>query len=484
MRILLLNPPFHPRFSRSQRSPARTRSSNLYYPIWLGYATGVLEQAGHEVKLVDAPATKLNRDQTVKLVAGFAPHLLVIDTSTPSILNDLEVARALRTALPRPATFMVLVGTHASALPAETLVQAPWIDAVARREYDHTLRHLAAVLMAGDDLSTVLGLSYNAATDIVHNPARRELQTHDLDAIPHVSQVWQRHLHIPDYFYSITPHPQVTIVTGRGCPYKCDFCVWPQVLTGHGYRRRSIESVVDEFLWIDRNLPGVHVFLEDDTLTVNRTRCHELSDALLRVGSRVRFTANARADVDYSTLAALKRAGLRMVCTGFEAADDGILQAIDKRLTVETARQFVADARRAGVLVHGCFMVGNPGETRQTLQATLDFARATRPDSAQFFPLMVYPGTRAYDRAVTDGALATRDWGQWLTDDGLHNTVIDRPQLPSAELVAWCNYARRQFYLRPTYMTRKLWQSVRDAGEMSRNLRAGCSLAGHLVRRR
>jgi anaerobic magnesium-protoporphyrin IX monomethyl ester cyclase len=484
MRVLLLNPPFHPRFSRSQRSPARTKSGNLYYPIWLGYATGVLEQAGHEVRLVDAPARGLSRYQTVRLAVDFRPQLLVLDTSTPSILNDLDVAQSLRTALPRPHTFLTAVGTHASALPTETLVQAPWLDGLARREYDYTLRDLAATLATGDDLRSVLGLSYWSSEEIVHNPPRPELTAAELDAIPFVSRIWQRHVHIPDYFYSITPHPQITIVTGRGCPYKCDFCVWPQVLTGHGYRRRSVENVIEEFLWIGHHLPGVHVFLEDDTLTVNKKRCHELAEGLLRAGSRVRFTANARADVDYETLLALKRAGLRMVCTGFESADNGILQTIEKRLRVEQARQFVEDAKRAGVLVHGCFMVGNPGETRQTLQQTLDFARQISPDSAQFFPLMVYPGTKAYDRAVAEGALVSRDWGRWLTTDGLHNTVIDRPELPAAELVAWCNYARRRFYLRPQYLGRKLWQGLRDRHEMRRNLMAARTLAGHLLRPR
>lgn len=483
MRVLLLNPPFHPRFSRSQRSPARTKSGNLYYPIWLGYATGVLEQAGHDVRLVDAPAAGLSREETVRLAAEFRPQLLILDTSTPSVLNDLEVAEALRAALPRPHTFIALVGTHASALPRETMAAAPYVDGVARREYDHTVRDVAAVLEGGGELSSVLGLSYREEDRIIENSLRPELKTPELDKMPHVTQIWRRHLNIRDYRYSITPYPQVTTVTGRGCPYRCDFCVWPQLLTGHGYRRRSIENVVDEFVWIGRNLPNVHVFIEDDTLTVNKKRCHELAEGLLGASSRVKFTANARADVDYETLAILKKAGLRMVCTGFESADNTILQNIEKRLEVNQAREFVECARRAGVLVHGCFMVGNPGETRRTLRQSLDFAMRINPDSAQFFPLMVYPGTKAYDRAAADGSLVSRDWGRWLTPDGLHNTVIDRPELPAHELVSWCDHARRRFYLRPRYVGRKLWQGIRDPDEMRRNVMAAGSLAGHLIRR-
>ncbi len=481
MRVLMLNPPFHPRFSRSQRSPAKTRSGNLYYPIWLGYATGSLEQVGHCVRLIDAPAAGLSRLDVCAFAHDFQPQLIVIETSTPSIINDLEVAAELRASLNNPIPFIVLVGTHASALPRETLEQANYVDAIARREFDHTLRDLSETLEAGGDLSSVTGITYRDGDQVCSTPDRPELQADDLDSLPFLSQVWTKHVNIEQYFYSITPHPQVTLVTGRGCPYKCDFCVWPQVLTGHGYRRRSVENVVEEFLWIDKNLPGVHVFLEDDTLTVNRKRCQELAQALQDSGSRVKFTANSRADVDFDTLRALQAAGLRMVCVGFESSENDILAGIEKRLQVEQAHQFVADAKRAKVLVHGCFMVGNPGETHATLRRTLDYARQISPDSAQFFPLMVYPGTRAFDKAVKDGSLVSKDWSRWLRQDGTHNTVINRPMLSSADLIAWCNSARREFYFRPSFLAKKVRQSIADPHERYRNLRAAKELCGHLV---
>jgi anaerobic magnesium-protoporphyrin IX monomethyl ester cyclase len=482
LRVLLLNPPFHPRFSRSQRSPARTRSGNLYYPIWLGYATGALEQEGHSVLLLDGPARGSTVDGVCRQARDFGPDLIVTDTSTPSIENDLAVAGELRRALPH--VFQVLVGTHATALPEPTLEQAPWVDAIARREYDFTLRELAVTLANGDSLESVTGLSYRAAGEIRHNHARVELRSKDLDSLPFVSDVWKKHVRIQDYRYSITPHPQITLVTGRGCPYKCDFCVWPQVLTGHQYRRRSVANVVEEFTWIGKHLPNVHVFLEDDTLTVNRKRCHELAEGLIQAGNKVRFTANSRADVDFETLAILKRAGLRMVCTGFESADDEILSNIEKRLRVDQSRVFAADAKKAGVLVHGCFMVGCVGETNETLGRMLDLACELDPDSAQFFPLMVYPGTKAYDRAQTDGALVSTQWSDWLTKDGLHNTTVSRPALPPATLVSWCNYARRRFYLRPRYLLKKLGQSIRDRDELMRNLQAARELMSHLVAER
>ncbi len=475
MRILLLNPPFHPRYSRCQRSPARTRSGNLYYPIWLGYAAGVLDSCGHQVFLIDAPARGFSVNVVLDAASRIQPHLVVVETSTGSIENDLEVSRAVRLTVGFESV-IVLVGPHVSACARATLTSAPWIDGVARREYDFTLRDLAAAISGGSSIDQVPGLTCRIKGEILDLPDRPFIQPSELDAIPFVSSVWSRHVVISDYRYSITPHPEVTILTGRGCPYRCSFCLWPQVLTGHQYRRRSIENVVAEFLWIQENLPGKHVFLEDDTLTVDRPRCRKLAAALIDAGSKVTFTANSRADVDYETLRVLKASGLRMLCTGFESGADNILKAVEKRLEVSRGQQFMQDARRAGVLVHGCFMVGNPGETLQSLRDTLDMACSLNPDSAQFFPLMAYPGTRAYNKAVETGDLPSGDYSRWLTPEGYHNSLVRCTGVGDVDISRWCDHARRVFYLRPAYLIRKADQCVRHPSELKRNVRSAYSL--------
>src|SRR5262249_10618574 len=154
------------------------------------------------------------------------------------------------------------------------------------------------------DLSTIRGLTWRREDGtIATNPDRPDAL--DISPLPHAALVYRRHLysHWKRYFYAITRHPVVTIVTGRGCPYKCTYCLFPQTLTGHGYRKRPIEDVVDEFKFIEREYPGVQeIFIEDDTLTVDRKRCRALAEALIRARTKVRYTANARCDVDYETL--------------------------------------------------------------------------------------------------------------------------------------------------------------------------------------
>jgi radical SAM superfamily enzyme YgiQ (UPF0313 family) len=184
--------------------------------------------------------------------------------------------------------------------------------------------------------------------------------------------------------------------------------------------------------------------------------------------------------VDYETLSWLKRAGLRLLCVGFESFDPGVLDAMGKRIAVEQFHRFREDARRTGVLVHGCFMAGGPGETPESLAHTLELAKALNPDTAQFFPLMVYPGTQAYDWAKSKGYLTTEDFRHWLTPEGLHRTVVSQPGLGAEDLVQWCDQARRSFYLRPRYLLGKAWEIVARPAEAGRILRAARAFAKHL----
>lgn len=392
MNILMLNPPFHPNFSRSSRSPAVSKSGTLYYPIWLAYATGLLEKNGFNVKLIDAPAGNLHIDDVMKIIEDFKPELVVVDTSTPSIINDVEVIDAIKE---NYDCFLVAVGTHVSALADESMQMSQNIDAIARREYDYTVLELAKSLGDGSDLKNIDGLTFRENGEVVHNPDRELIQ--DLDELPFASEVYKKHLNIEDYFYSANLYPEITIVTGRGCPHRCIYCIMPQVMTGHRYRLRSIEKVVDEMEYIKTEFPQVkEIFFEDDTMTVNRKRTQELCDEIIKRGLKITWSTNSRADIDLETLKKMKAAGCRLLCVGFESGDQEVLDNIGKRLKIAQVREFAVNVKKTGILIHGCFLVGNPGETKETMEKTLQLAKDINPDTAQFFPIMVYPGTSVY----------------------------------------------------------------------------------------
>jgi len=477
MRILVLNPPYFPKFSRPQRSPAVTKSGTLYYPVWLAYATGHLERQGHEVRLVDAPAVGQTLADVMTLSREFSPEMLVVDTTTPSILNDISVVNEFRAQF--PDCRIVLVGTHASGRPVETLEMCAGADIVASGEYEMTLEELAA--HPDRSLAEVTGITWRKEEEIVTNIARA--MNWNLDGLPFAAEVYSKHLRIKDYFNPNALYPMVTIITGRGCPYRCTFCVYPQTMHGHKYRCRSVENVADEFEWVQENLPRAKaIFIEDDTLTVDRERSVALANELIKRKIKLSWTANSRADVDYETLRAMKEAGLRQLCVGFESGDQQVLNNIKKGIKVSRFEKFMEDARRAEVQIHGCFMVGNPGETKETMAKTLDLALRINPTTAQFYPVMVYPGTEAYDEFEAKGMLEATDYGDWLTPDGLHNTVVRNPDISPRELVEFCDDARRQFYLRPKYLAMKLKQAARDWHEAVRLVKGFRTFCKYLFR--
>lgn len=480
MKTLFLNPPFHPKYSRGQRSPQVTRSGTLYYPIWLSYAAAAVEEDGHDTWLVDAIAQERDVGDVVETTRKLGPDLILIDTSTPSIENDAMVARELRSAA--PDAVIGLAGPHVSATPVESLGDYPWVDFVTMREYDQTARDLARAIETGGDWTATRGIALRRDGTPSCNPEQPLIQ--DLDTLPFVSRTYKRHLDFRRYFYAITRWPVVTIISGRGCPYRCNYCLFPQTLHGAQYRVRSAESLVEELAYIEASFPGVkEVFIEDDTLTVNRKRMVRICEEIMRRGVRINWTCNARADVDLETLKMMRAANCRLLCVGIESGDQGVLDSVEKGIDLATIERFFRDAKKAGVMVHGCFMAGNKGETRETLEKTLELAKRLNPDTAQFFPLMVYPGTRAYEWAKTEGLIKAERYSDWLTEEGLHSTVIDREDLPHDEIVAFCDRARREFYLRPAYMAYKLRQIVRHPREAVRLVKSIKTFGKYLLKR-
>ncbi len=471
MKILLLNPPFMPKYSRNSRSPAVTKGGTIYYPIWLSYAAGVLEKEGFEVKLLDAAAKKLNLEQVSEIAASFGPEMIVVDTSTPSIKNDVMVASKLKNVT---KAFSVMVGTHVSALPEETLQMDDNIDAVATHEYDYTLAELAKCIAHKKELKNVKGIVYRDNNEkIVHNEPRPMAE--NLDNLPFVTSVYRKHLDINDYFYSSASHPMVMIITGRGCPFRCFWCNWPQVFHGHAYRLRSAENVVEEFEYIVNNLPSVkEVGIEDDTLTADIERVRKICMLLIEKGinKKIKWYANVRVTLDIETMKIMKDAGCRLLIPGYESGVQDILDNARKGITLEQSRQFSRNAKEAGLLVHGCFIIGIKGETKETAMKTIEFAKELDPDDAQFFPLIVYPGTEAYEWAQKNKYLTTNDFSKWNTKEGWHNSLVTTPELSKEDVLKLCNIARNEFYLRPKFILKTLRLMLTSWGEVKRVFKA------------
>lgn len=477
-RICFVNPPFLENFSRPQRSPAVTKSGTLYFPIALASAAGFAEQSGCDIDLIDAPALKWSEAEVIERVSTFNPTILVVDTSTPSIISDIAFCARARSALPN--VFIILVGTHVSAVPEECLTVDPAVNAVAIGEYDATIVELSQALAQSVLIDEVAGLCVRKQGGIVKTSRRVPIA--DLDTLPMVSATYRRFLDISKYFNPNALHPMVTITTTRGCPNRCTFCVYPQVFYGHVVRRRSPTKVVDEIEFIQSAFPEVRsVFFEDDTFSASKEHCESICEEIIRRNIRLPWSANIRVDIEPNLLYLMRRAGCRNVCVGFESGEQTLLNNIKKGITVEQSFQFMKLSREAGLIVHGCFMVGLPGETRASMEKTLQVAMALAPDTAQFYPVMVYPGTEAYAWYESRNLLRTHDYSKWLTATGLHNTIIETEAISASELVDFCDKARRRFYLRPSYVLNRLGRVARDPRELHRTVKAGKTFLKYLI---
>lgn len=476
MKAFFVNPPFkaeHGKFARENRSAAITRSGTLYYPLWLIYAAAVCEKDGFDVEFLDAPATPLNYEESMAEIVkrGEGTELFVVDTSTPSIYSDIAFCELIKERFPQ--AFVVLVGTHPSALPEETLAGSDAIDAVAIREFDYIVRDVARAIRDGRDPRTVDGLAYRDGTgNTVRNPDYPYIT--DLDDIPFAAKFIKEHLSERDYFFAAAAYPEIQIFTGRGCPAHCTFCVYPQTMHGHKYRLRSAENVVDEFQYIADNFPDVkEVVIEDDTFTIHKGRVIEICDLLVKRGlhKKLRWLCNARVNLDYETMVAMKKAGCHLIIPGIESGSQEILDNIRKGTTLEQVERYMADAKKAGIMVHACYMVGNKGETRETMQQTFDLAMRLNADTAQFYPLLPFPGTEAYRWANENGYIKG-DYSDYVKEDGTINSLLELPDLSAEEMVQFCDDARKKYYWRPRYIAHRIRRGLADPEDLKRSIKA------------
>lgn len=487
MNVLFVNPPFkaeYGKYSREARSAMITNSGVVYYPLWLLYAAGVTQEAGFEVDFLDAPAKPLNQEQSLEWIRNKKKEykMIVLDTSTPSIYSDVRFGAILKDIYPK--AFVVLMGTHPTALPKETMELNGKIDGIAKGEADYIIRDLAIALRDGIALSEVKGLVYRKNGEIVINESMPLIT--DVDSIPWAAKLIKQFLEPEDYFFAAAAYPEIQIFTGRGCPARCYFCVFPQTIHGHKYRVRSAESVVDEFEYIVNNFPNVkEVVIEDDTFTINKERTQEICKLLIQKGinKKVKWLCNARVTLDYETMKLMKKSGCSLIIPGIESGSQELLNNMKKGTKISQIEEYVKNAKKAGLLIHACYMVGNKGETKETMEQTLKFAIKLDTDTAQFYTLHPYPGTEAYNWAVDAGYLKNDNFEDWIKEDGTHNCVINLDNISAKELVEFCDYARKKYYLRPKYILRKGIQSLANKDELVRNVKGFLNIAPKLFKR-
>ncbi len=453
LKTLFLNPPSFDNFDggAGSRWPATREIESYWYPVWLAYPAGMLEGA----RLLDAPPHHVSAEQTIEIAKAY--EFLVLFTSTPGFPGDIGLANAIKAANPRIK--IAFVGPHVTVLPEKSLRDCSAIDFVVRKEFDYAVVDYAK----GKPLDEIAGVSFLKKGKIVHNPDAPQLQ--DLDALPHVTDIYKRDLDVTRYNVPFLLHPYVSLYTTRGCPAQCTFCLWPQTLSGHPWRKRSTDDVAAEMSKVKSYWPDVkEFFFDDDTFNIQKARTIELCTKLKPLG--LTWSCTSRVTTDYETLKAMKEAGCRLLIVGYESGDPQILKNIKKGATVERAKQFTKDCHKLGLVIHGDFIMGLPGETHQTINTTINFAKELDVETIQVSVAHAYPGTELYDYAVKNGFMVA---DSKMVDEGGHQLAhIQYPGLPADEILAAVHRFYDEYYFRPKAVFRILRKAAFDSNDRKR----------------
>ncbi len=460
MKTLFLQPPSFDGFDggAGSRYQAKREIKSFWYPTWLAQPAALIPDS----RLIDAPPAKMGMAPILEDIRN--RDMVVMHTSTPSFASDVKVAQMLKDA--KPSLKIGMVGAKVAVQPDESLLKGAPIDFVARNEFDFTIKEIAE----GRDLKDVDGITWRNDDGVIVTNRDRQL-IHDMDTLPFVTDVYHRDLRIEDYFIGYLQHPYISIYSGRGCKSRCTFCLWPQTVGGHVYRTRTPAHVAAEIAHAQKLFPQVReFFFDDDTFTDDLPRAEAIAKELGRLG--VTWSCNAKANVPRATLKVLKDNGLRLLLVGYESGNQQILHNIKKGMRIEVAKQFSKDCHELGIKIHGTFILGLPGETRETIQESIAFAKEVNPHTMQVSLAAPYPGTFLHKQATENGWLDAAN-AELIDENGVQIAPLHYPHLSHTEIFDSVEVFYRKFYFRAPKIASIVGEMVRSPQMMKRRLREG-----------
>ena len=450
MRTLFLNPPSFERFDggASSRWPATREIESYWYPVWLCYPAGMLPES----TVIDAPPHKITALQTIDMAKDF--EFVVLFTSSLGLRIDLKIAQMMKDVNSRLK--IAFVGPPVTVEPEKALQNAA-VDFVVRREFDQQVVEYAN----GKSVDQLEGASFRRNGGIVHNPVGRVIE--NLDELPWVTKTYKRDLDIARYNVPFLRYPYISLYTSRGCPAMCTFCLWPQTHSGHRWRLRSTDDVAAEVRYALGAFPEVkEIFFDDDTFNYRKARTLELCAKLKPL--KATWSCTSRVTTDYDTLKAMKESGCRLLIVGYESGDPQILKNIKKGATIDMALRFTENCKKLGLVIHGDFIVGLPGETRETIRRTIEFAKRLDAETIQVSIAHAFPGTELYAYGAQNGLINLS-----MADEAGHQLPnISYPGLDGAELVDAVERFYGEYYFRPRVVWRLVRKAVFNSGERRR----------------
>lgn len=453
MTVLLINPQ---RIIKNKKN-IWGRVASCMPPLGLGYIASLLLLYNIRVEILDMNAERPTLKQFKDIIKNKSPDYIGITSMTNLIKTSLEIAKICKEALPK--TKIVLGGVHPTIMPEEVL-RSPYVNYVVRGEGEYAFKEL----VKGKNPSKILGLSYKKKGKIIHNPNRQLIK--DLDSIPHPAY---HLLPMKKYHPAIGSYkrlPAISIISSRGCPGECTFCY--KDMFGRVVRNRSAGNIIDEILLLKKRYGIKEISFYDDTFAVNHKLVREFCNIIIKDKIDITWSCFARTNlVNYDLLTLMKKSGCHQICYGVESGDEQILRNIKKHILPKHSINAIKMTKKAGIEARATFMLGNPGETEETIKKTIKFACELNPDVALFNITTPYPGTGMYNWAKEKEYLNTYDWDKY----DLSRVVMDIPTINSKVTEKYYKLAYRKFYMRPRYIISRLFR-IRNFNDIKNNAKS------------
>lgn len=449
MKVLLLNPTIcsEEPILRSERCQGKV-IVGLWPPISLAYIAAVIKPIAEETRILDSVVLGQKYTEMVDDVVKWEPDLVVLQNTTPTIYDDKETARRIKDQLPKCK--IAFIGLHATVRPEDIVDDC--VDFSVRNDPEYTVKEIVEWMhKSGDshkELADIKGLSYKRKGDIVNNPRREVIN--DLDVLPFPA----RDLLNNELYRMPNTREKFTLVkTSRGCPYGCIYCT-ASAYYGPQWKSRSAAKIVDEIEEVIKKYDISNFFLSSDTFNVTEDHVLSICTEITKRKLDIKWICNSRADNFSETIAKeMKRSGCWMIAFGIESGSDKILLNAKKGATINDARNAIRVCKENGIKAMCYFMFGLPGETKETIEETIDFALEIDPDYAHFYVATPFPGTAFFKLADENHWLASYDWRKYF--HGMSD-IISYPDLSASDLSRASTKAYLKFYFRP----RKIIQQI------------------------
>lgn len=459
LRVAMVYPPYGP--VKNEPGIKVVKENYGVFPnLSLLYAAATLEDAGARVLFIDAQAEGLSLDQTVARLERFRPDFTAYTITTYLFYQSLRWIEAIKAAYPCP---VIVGGVHMSIYPYETM-QHRAIDYAVTGEAETSLVPLVRGIVDRGNLRDIKGIAFRDldSDQVIVTPNAPALQ--DVDSAPFPA----RHLLDNSLYYSFISQFRnfSALITSRGCPYKCIFCEQG----AKQFRGRSAQNVVDE-MEVGVQEFGIREYdVFDSSFTINRHRVHAICEEIIRRKLKIVWSARTRADcVDKDMLRMMAKAGCNRIYYGIESGNEAILRTLLKESDLSQIKQAISDTRKVGINTFGYFMVGNPGETRETVEQTIRFSQELDLDYAQFSKVTPMPATELYTMFLKETG---RDfWREYILDENV-DQALPRPgtSLSDKEVLDLTREAYLRFYYRPGYMLKALMR-MKSGEELKRSAR-------------